>query len=68
MPHLLPSKCRDDVIKRTKSNEEYKAKVRAGEAPKIDLKRKHAGCKPAYFYTVENTPETIQPAPYVDLV
>ena len=68
MPHLRPSKCRDDLIKRIKENEEYKAKVRAGEAPKKDLKRKHAGCKAAYFYNIEKAPETIQPAPYVDLV
>lgn len=68
VPHVKPSKCRDQIISRRKSNDEYKKKVRAGEAVKINLKRENSQPKAGYFYTVEAAPETIQPLPYVDLV
>ena len=40
----------------------------AGEAEKKSLKRENKQPKSGYFYTINSTPETIQPTPYVDLV
>ena len=68
VPHVRPSKCADEIIRRVKENEATKAKVRAGELPKANLKRQHVGPKAGYFYTLDEVPTTIQPQPYVDLV
>jgi large subunit ribosomal protein L21e len=67
-PHAKPSKCRDQIIARRKSNDGYKKKVSAGEAERISLKRENKQPKKGYFYSLESIPETIQPLPYVDLV
>lgn len=67
-PHLTPSTCQKQIISRKKSNEAIKQAVRAGKAEKQNLKRVNTQPKTGYFYTLENTPETIQPLPYVDLV
>mmetsp|Transcript_29444 Transcript_29444/g.80533 ORF Transcript_29444/g.80533 Transcript_29444/m.80533 type:complete len:161 (+) Transcript_29444:28-510(+) len=68
IPHVHASTCQTQIISRRKENEAHKAAVRAGKAEKKDLKRVNTQPKAGYFYTVENTPETIQPLPYVDLV
>jgi len=68
IPHVHHSKCRDEVISRKASNEEHKTAVKAGKAEKKSLKRIPTQPKEGYFYKVENTPETITPLPYVDLV
>lgn len=67
-PHLKPSTCQSQIIQRKKDNEQIKADVRAGKAPRQNLKRENAQPKKGYFYTITQTPETIQPLPYVDLV
>jgi large subunit ribosomal protein L21e len=68
VPHLKPSTCQAQIIARKKENDAHKKLVREGKAEKRDLKRHNAEPKKGYFYTVEATPETIQPLPYVDLV
>lgn len=67
-PHLTPSTCQKQIISRKKTNEAIKAAVRAGKGEKQNLKRVNTQPKTGYFYTLSNTPETIQPLPYVDLV
>lgn len=67
-PHLKKSKCQAQIIQRKVENEAHKAAVRAGKAEKKVLKRQNAEPMASYFYTLESTPETIQPLPYVDLV
>jgi len=44
----------------------YRYNFLSGE--KKSLKRQATQPKEGYFYTLEATPETIQPVPYVDLV
>jgi len=67
-PHLKPSTCQSQIIARKQSNEQIKNDVRAGKAPRQNLKRENTQPKSGYFYTLTSTPETIQPLPYVDLV
>lgn len=67
-PHLHPSTCQKQIISRKQSNEAHKKAVREGKAEKTSLKRENTQPKKGYFYALENTPETIQPLPYVDLV
>jgi large subunit ribosomal protein L21e len=67
VPHLKPSTCQSQIIARKVENEAIKNAVRAG-APRQNLKRQNTQPKSGYFYTLTNTPETIQPLPYVDLV
>ena len=67
VPHLKPSTCQSQIIARKAENEQIKKDVRAG-APKQNLKRQNTQPKSGYFFTLTNTPETIQPLPYVDLV
>mmetsp|Transcript_14590 Transcript_14590/g.24174 ORF Transcript_14590/g.24174 Transcript_14590/m.24174 type:complete len:161 (-) Transcript_14590:225-707(-) len=68
MPHLLPSTCQAQIIARKKENDAIKKAVKEGKAEKQNLKRVNTQPKAGYFYTVAETPETIQPLPYVDLV
>jgi hypothetical protein len=67
-PHLRPSKCQAQIIARKMQNEDTKKAVREGKAERQNLKRQNTQPKAGYFYTLTDTPETIQPAPYVDLV
>ena len=67
-PHLLPSKCRDELIRRKKENEEHKKAVRESGAEKKLLKRTPTLPKAGYFLNISAAPETIQPLSYVDLV
>jgi large subunit ribosomal protein L21e len=68
VPHVTPSKCRDEVIARRLANEAHKKAVLQGTATRKSLKRQAVQPKAGYFYKVEATPETITPIPYVDLV
>lgn len=67
VPHVLPSKCQQQIIARKKQNEDIKAAARKGGA-KQNLKRENAQPKAGYVYKIEQEPQTIQPLPYVDLV
>ncbi len=67
-PHAKPSKCQAQIIARRKENEAIKAQVRAGTAPRANLKRQNTQPKTGYFFTLNGVPQTIQPVPYVDLV
>ena len=67
-PHVFHSKCRDEIIRRKREAEEYKATVRSGSAPKIQLKRTPKLPKEGYLYKMTEAPETIQPLKYIDLV
>jgi large subunit ribosomal protein L21e len=67
VPHVLPSKCQQQIIARKKENEQIKAAARKG-GPKVNLKRVNTQPKAGYVYKIDKTPETIQPLPYVDLV
>ena len=66
-PHVTPSKCRAEIIRRKKENEAAKAAARKG-GERVNLKRQPTLPKKAFFVAVESEPETIQPTPYVDLV
>jgi len=68
VPHLRPSTCQAQILKRRAENDKIKAAVREGKMERQNLKRQNAQPKAGYFYNVEVTPETIQPFPYVDLV
>lgn len=65
--HLNPSKCRNDLIARIGSNEEAKKEARTSGV-KISLKRQPAQPKAAFMITIAETPLTIQPIPFSDLV
>jgi len=67
-PHLKPSTCQKQIISRKKENEAIKKSVKEGTSERQNLKRVNTQPKAGYFYTLEATPETIQPLPYVDLV
>ena len=67
VPHIRPSKCRDDIIRRRKENEAAKVATRGG-AERVCLKRQPIQPKKAYFVPKTSDVETIQPTPYVDLV
>lgn len=80
VPHVRPSKCRDEIIRRRKENEAAKAAVRNGggkyilqpfghvDLERVCLKRQPAQPKKAYFVAKTCEIETIQPTPYIDLV
>ena len=67
-PHVRPSKCADEIIRRVKENEAKKKEVRSGSGEKANLKRQHTGPKAGYFYTLDDKQTTIQPQPYIDLL
>jgi len=68
VPHLKPSTCQSDIIARKVTNEAHKLAVRSGKAQKKSLKRVNALPRESFYYNLSETPETIQPTPYVDLV
>ena len=65
--HVRPSKCRQEVLRRVKENEAAKAAA-ASSGEKVDLKRHPVQPKAGYVYEIAETPTTIQPLPFVDLV
>mmetsp|Transcript_10927 Transcript_10927/g.11347 ORF Transcript_10927/g.11347 Transcript_10927/m.11347 type:complete len:160 (-) Transcript_10927:64-543(-) len=67
VPHVTPSKCRDDIIRRVKHNEAAKAAARNG-GQRVNLKRTPVLPKKAYFVAKTGEIETIQATPYIDLV
>ncbi|RYG68742.1 hypothetical protein EON64_04505 [archaeon] len=67
-PHVRPSNCQAQIIKRKKENEDIKKAVRESKGEKVNLKRVNAQPKTGYFYSVAASPETIQAKVYVDLV
>merc|ERR1711881_777512 len=44
--HVRPSNCRKDFLTRVRDNEDYKRKVKAGDAPRKSLKRSANPPKP----------------------
>jgi len=69
--HVRKSTCQREIIERKVSNDEYKAKVIAGTAERVSLKRQPGGMpKDAYFLAAPGDAEltTIQPLPFSDLL
>ena len=66
VPHVRPSNCQSEWIKRVSANQAAKTAAKGGAA-KISLKRQPAGPKAGYVYTISDT-TTIQPIPFSDLV
>lgn len=65
--HVVPSKCRTEFLDRVKQNEQAKKQAReTGE--KVSLKRVPKQPKPGFLIAIEDTPATIQPIPFSDLV
>jgi len=68
VPHVVPSTCQKQIISRKKENEAIKLAVKEGTGERQNLKRVNKQPKQGYFYVLTNTPQTIQPQPFVDLV
>jgi len=66
--HVVPSKCRNDLINRVRTNEAQKKAVKAGEAEKTSLKRKPLQPTSAFVMEIPETPTTIQPVFFSDLM
>eukprot|EP00632_Arachnochrysis_sp_CCMP2950_P011746 CAMPEP_0185695160 /NCGR_PEP_ID=MMETSP1164-20130828/4348_1 /TAXON_ID=1104430 /ORGANISM="Chrysoreinhardia sp, Strain CCMP2950" /LENGTH=810 /DNA_ID=CAMNT_0028362019 /DNA_START=34 /DNA_END=2467 /DNA_ORIENTATION=+ len=65
--HVVPSKCRNELISRVHENEALKSKAReSGE--KVNLKRQPTAPKDGFVINIAEPPETIQPIPFSDLV
>jgi large subunit ribosomal protein L21e len=66
--HVVPSKCRDDLIARIKDNSAKLASRKSGDS-KISLKRSPVMPRSAHVVNPRNTiTETVTPVPYVALV
>lgn len=62
--HVAPSRCKEDFLRRVKSNDEARRQAKAAGAPKPITKRQPAGPRLEGF-TLENVSmETITPIPY----
>ena len=66
--HVVPSGCRTGHIARVKSNEATKKAVRSESKAKVLLKRTPILPKEAYVVKYDSLPETIQPAPFNDML
>mmetsp|Transcript_8861 Transcript_8861/g.27257 ORF Transcript_8861/g.27257 Transcript_8861/m.27257 type:complete len:160 (+) Transcript_8861:118-597(+) len=65
--HVVPSKCQNEIIARKKANEA--AKLQAKESgEKVLLKRQPKAPNQGFVIAIPETPETIQPIPFSDLV
>ena len=64
--HVIPSKCKDDLIARVKKNEALKKEAKA-TGTKVALKRKPVQPKEGFVISIAETPATIQPVPFSEL-
>ena len=64
--HVVPSKCKNDLIARVQKNEAAKKEAKAS-GNKVTLKRQPVQPKAGFVITVGETPTTIQPIPFSDL-
>ena len=64
--HVIPSKCKDDLIARVKQNEALKKEAKAS-GEKVSLKRQPVQPKAGFVLAMPDEVQTIQPIPFSDL-
>lgn len=65
--HVTPSKCRNEILDRIKSNELAKKEAKASGV-KLSLKRQPKQPKAGFVLPMPDEVETIQPIPFSDLL
>ncbi|KAJ1448220.1 ribosomal protein L21e-domain-containing protein [Pelagophyceae sp. CCMP2097] len=68
LEHILPSKCKNELITRVRANEAQKKACKADGAEQVSLKRLPKQPHTGFLLQVENTPTTIMPVAFSDLL